>query len=216
MSSEQMGEIPEQPEKKITTPEETAEMTRQRRLEFGLEADQKELSPEEKEVLEEKIELGLGDLYSYDPEELSPEMHEQFDLVGMEVEAGKDRVLAATQLEAFLETMRKWDEWRKAKGSEEGDKERISSREEILSQLGSRCEILKIERELSDEEGIYLLEVINKENTKRYTYQRMRLLPGQPRGIESSGTTIRSEDLDDGYSRTIADYDSETNEWTDQ
>jgi hypothetical protein len=94
--------------------------------------------------------------------------------------------------------------------------ERILTREEILSQIRSRCEHFEPERELRDEEGIYLLEVIASDNSKRYTYQRQRIIPGQPQGVESAGTTIRSEDLDDGYSRTLADYDPRTNTWIDQ
>ncbi len=94
--------------------------------------------------------------------------------------------------------------------------ERILSREEVLSELRSRCEIFEVERELEDAEGIYLLEVKASDGSKRYTYQRKRLLPGEPRGIESVGTTIRVEWLDDGYAKTLADYDPITNEWIDQ
>jgi hypothetical protein len=95
----------------------------------------------------------------------------------------------------------------------EPNPERVLSREEVLSQLRSRCEGLKIERELADENGVYLLEMISPDNAKRYVYQRKGLFIGK---IESAGTTIRSEDLDDGFSRTIADYDPMTGEWIDQ
>ncbi|TSA44513.1 hypothetical protein D4R51_03725 [bacterium] len=213
-----MGGTPEQPEKKIMSPEEAMEITRQRRLNLGLEADPKELSPETREALRQKIDENIGILYSYDYESFSPEVLEEWIEVGQEAEAGDDLELVAKRLESFLITLWRLKEYKNmgVASESEGKKERIFSREEILSQLGSRCEILKIERELEDEKGIYLLEVINKENTKRFIYQRERLLPGQPRGIESSGTTIRSEDLDDGFSKTIADYNPELDKWIDQ
>ena len=94
--------------------------------------------------------------------------------------------------------------------------EHILSREEVLSQIRSRCEGFEIERELEDADGIYLLEVKASDNSKRYTYQRKGSFPGKSHKIESAGTTIRSEDLDDGYSRTIADYDPKMNAWIDQ
>ena len=94
--------------------------------------------------------------------------------------------------------------------------ERILSREEILAKIKSYCEQFTVERELADEAGVYLLEVVAADNSKRYAYQRKRLLPGQPKGVESASTTIWSEDLDDGYSRTLADFDAEKNEWIEQ
>jgi hypothetical protein len=94
--------------------------------------------------------------------------------------------------------------------------ERFPSREEILSELRRWCESFEEERELTDERGVYLLEVVSLDKSKRFAFQRERRLPGQPQGIESSGTTIRSEDLDDGYSITLADYDPETGKWIDQ
>lgn len=95
----------------------------------------------------------------------------------------------------------------------EQNQERIPSREEIVSELHNRCEEFEVERELADTEGVYLLEVMSSDKSKRYTYQRKGLFTGK---IESAGTTIRSEDMDDGYSRTIADYDPITGNWVDQ
>ena len=95
----------------------------------------------------------------------------------------------------------------------EPNPEKALSREEVFAQLRSRCEGLEIERELSDAEGIYLLEMMSPDKAKRYVYQRKGIFSGK---IESRSTTIRSEDLDDGYSRTIADYDPITGEWVDQ
>jgi hypothetical protein len=94
--------------------------------------------------------------------------------------------------------------------------ERILSREAILSELHNRCENFEIEREMEDGEGVYLLEVLSADHMKRFTYQRKRLLPREPQGIESAGTTIRVEWLDDGYAKTLADYDPETGKWIDQ
>lgn len=98
----------------------------------------------------------------------------------------------------------------------ENGPERVLSREEVLSKILSYCEHFAIERELVDEAGIYLLEVIAEDKSRRYSYQRKRILPGQPTDIESAGTTIRSEDLDDGYSRTHADFDAAKNQWIEQ
>ena len=95
----------------------------------------------------------------------------------------------------------------------EPNPERILSREEVLSQLRSRCEKFEVERELADAEGVYLLEVMSEDKTKRFVYQRKGTFGGK---IESAGTTVRSEDMDDGYSRTVADYDPATGEWIDQ
>jgi hypothetical protein len=107
MPIEQMGETPEQPEKKITTPEEAAEITRKRRLSFGLEADPKELSPEATEALKQKINEGIGVLYSYDYESFSPEILEEWISVGQEAEAGADLEMAMKRLEQFLEFLQK-------------------------------------------------------------------------------------------------------------
>ena len=109
--------------------------------------------------------------------------------------------------------------------SEEGPKinpsetgpERILSQEEVLAQLRSRCESFEIERELEDADGVYLLEVKSSDGSRRYAYQRKgSFMVGGSQKIESLGTTIRSEDLDDGYAQTIADYNPNTNEWVDQ
>lgn len=95
----------------------------------------------------------------------------------------------------------------------EAGPERILSREEILSQLQGRCEKFDVERELSDADGIYLLEVMTKDGTKRYTYQRKGAFDGK---IESAGTTVRLEWMDDGFSKTLADFDPATGEWVEQ
>ncbi len=94
--------------------------------------------------------------------------------------------------------------------------ERILSREEILSEIRSWCENFEIERELADTEGIYLLEGIDSENSKRYIYQRKGSFPVGVKKIDALKTTIIEEYLDDSYASTVADYDPETNRWVHQ
>jgi hypothetical protein len=94
--------------------------------------------------------------------------------------------------------------------------ERVLSREEVLSQIRNRCENFEVEQELGDADGIYLLEVKASDNSKRYRYQRKGTFPVGTRNIGALKTTLISEDLDDGYARTIADYDPETDAWMDQ
>ncbi len=100
----------------------------------------------------------------------------------------------------------------------ESNPERSLSRDEILAELSlsHSIEKLNIERELSDVDGVYLLEVLYPEQGKRVVYQRKGSFEGKGSKIESSRTTIRVEDLDDGYSRTIADYDPIKGEWVNQ
>ncbi len=94
--------------------------------------------------------------------------------------------------------------------------ERILSREEILSQIRSRCEGFEIEQELEDADGIYFMEAKATDNSKRYTYQRKGSFPVGSQRSDSRNTILSSEDLDDGYSRIVVDYDPERNEWIDQ
>jgi hypothetical protein len=108
------------------------------------------------------------------------------------------------------------------KTEHEPNPERVFSREEILEEI--LLQVLKrhekfqfkIERELRNAEGIYLLEALDPKAGKRYTYQRKGSFEGRGQKIESSETTIRSEDLDDGYSRTLAGYDPTTDRWKEQ
>lgn len=125
-SPEQMGESPEQPkeksmkdekemfeklkseklERKITTPEEAAKITQQRRADFDLE-DARELTLEEVKKNEESIEKLLKDLDQYDLESCSPELQDEWYWVEQEAEAGKDRELAKANLERFLKLLQK-------------------------------------------------------------------------------------------------------------
>jgi hypothetical protein len=98
----------------------------------------------------------------------------------------------------------------------EAGPEHILPREKILLELRNRCENFQVERELSDEDGIYFLEVMSADNAMRYSYQRKGSFPGGSHRIESTGTTIRSEDVNSGWSETLADYDEKTGEWVNQ
>lgn len=95
----------EEKERKVTTPEEAAEMTRQRRKDFGLE-EERELTPEEAKELEGSIEKLLEDLNQYDLESCSPERQEDWYWVEQEANIGKDREIAKANLERLLKTLR--------------------------------------------------------------------------------------------------------------
>lgn len=95
---------PEESERKITTPEEAAEMTRQRRKDSGLE-EAKELTQEQVKELEESIEKLLGDLDQYDFESCSSERQDEWYWVEQEARAGKDRELAEANLTRFLKVL---------------------------------------------------------------------------------------------------------------
>ncbi len=99
--------------------------------------------------------------------------------------------------------------------------ERIPSREEILSLLRSRCGDIEVAKERSDERGIYLLEAqgMDKKSGELtlYTYQRK----GNFQGPNATDVTVIEAVYfgTDGVpcgGDTIAEIDSETNEWVDK
>lgn len=98
----------------------------------------------------------------------------------------------------------------------EAGPERILSREAVLAKLREYCDAFKIERELADQDGIYLLEVVSDDGKKRYAYQRKGTFPGaRGRNMSSAGTTVRVDDLDGSfYSETLADYNPKDDAWT--
>lgn len=119
-SPEQMGGPPEQPkeepmenkeekERKITTPEEAAEMTRQRRKGYGL-GESSDLAPDKVKEIDENIGELLDRLYEHDYDSLSPEAQNEWDWVEQEANVGKDRELARAVLEKFLNTLKEKDE----------------------------------------------------------------------------------------------------------
>lgn len=117
---EQMGELPEQKkgklmenkekkpenlERKITTPEEAAKMTRQRRKEYGLE-ENNNLTPEKAE----EIETAIGELIDrlnkeYDYNSLDSRTQDDWIEKVQEAKAGKDRELAKIVLEKFINVL---------------------------------------------------------------------------------------------------------------
>lgn len=113
-TSEQMGETPEQSnessvkktekERKVTTPEEAELMTRQRRVEYGLEPS-RELTHAEIEEIEADISQLLEHLDEYDFESFSPEIQESWYWAAMEAMAGEDRELAREILKRFLDAL---------------------------------------------------------------------------------------------------------------
>lgn len=105
-SPEQIGGPPEQPdeEKKITSPEEAAELTQQRRKEYGLE-ERDDISSEQAEELEKAIDGQLNRLNEYDYESFNPEIQEEWYWVEQEAVVGQDRELAKAVLERFLKLL---------------------------------------------------------------------------------------------------------------
>jgi len=115
-SPEQMGGKPEQPkdepmenreelERKLTSPEEAAKKTRQRRIKYGLK-EVSELTVAELEEINITIENLLKRLDEYDFCSLSPELQDEWYWVEAEAEAGKDRELAKAVLERFLDILK--------------------------------------------------------------------------------------------------------------
>ena len=101
---EEPVENKEEKERKVTTPEEAKEMTRQRRKDFGLE-EERELTHEETKELEGSIEKLLGDLDQYDFRGCSPERQDEWYWVEQETRVGKDRELAKSNLVRLLKVL---------------------------------------------------------------------------------------------------------------
>lgn len=116
---EQMGELPEQKkgelmesrekkpenlERKITTPEEAAKMTRQRRKEYGLK-ENSDLTPEKIKEIEAIIKKLLDHLNKYDYNDFDSETQEQWYRVEQEAKTGKDREIAKVVLEKFINVL---------------------------------------------------------------------------------------------------------------
>lgn len=119
-SPEQIGEKPEQPEdesmenkekieRKLTTPEEAAEMTRQRRKKYGL-GESSDLTPEKLQEIEAAVGELLERLNEYDFDSFSPEVQDEWYWVEQEATVGKDRELAKAVLERFLSALKGSDE----------------------------------------------------------------------------------------------------------
>lgn len=98
----------------------------------------------------------------------------------------------------------------------EAGPEKILSREAVFAKLREYCDSFKVDRELSDQDGVYILEVVSDHGKKMYTYQRKGTFPGtKGRDIASAGTSIRVDDLDGSFfSETLADYNPKEDSWT--
>ena len=105
MENNQQNTENHEPERKITSPEEAAEMTRSRRRQFGL-GEAGELSKEETEQIETDIQNLLAELYEYDFDSLDPVTQNEWLFVDQEACVGKDRELAKAVLQKFLKVLR--------------------------------------------------------------------------------------------------------------
>lgn len=91
-------------ERKLTTPEEAEEITRQRRREYGLE-ENSDVTPEKIKEIDATIGDLLENLYEHDYDSLSPEIQDEWYWVEEEAKVGKDRELAKAVLEKFLNVL---------------------------------------------------------------------------------------------------------------
>ena len=99
---ENNGEI--EKEHKVTTPEEAAEMTQQRRQEYGL-GESNDLTPEKLQEIETAIGELLKRLDEYDFSSFSDEIQEKWYWAELEANSGKDRELALVVLKRFINTI---------------------------------------------------------------------------------------------------------------
>lgn len=104
------------------------------------------------------------------------------------------------------------------KNPQEGKPEQIPTKEEVLEVISRFVENATFVRELSDEQGLYLLEV--KADGKKpgevaeYLYIRKGIHPNRN---ETAETTIYVTQYEDGMpiaGETLAGHNSETGEWT--
>ncbi|MFA5791437.1 MAG: hypothetical protein WC884_00145 [Candidatus Paceibacterota bacterium] len=94
----------------------------------------------------------------------------------------------------------------------------ILSREEVIEVLSRYAERGVITRELSNEDGIYLLEMTTEGpqvgETTEFTYRRMGTYPNK---IQSPETLIEAAYYQDGFpisADTLATYNPQTGTWT--
>ncbi|OGH76876.1 MAG: hypothetical protein A2469_03845 [Candidatus Magasanikbacteria bacterium RIFOXYC2_FULL_40_16] len=90
-------------ERKITTPEQWAEITQQQRMALGLK-EVYNLSPEQIEEIEKSIDKLLIKLYEYNFNNY-PEVEEESIWIESEALSGNDRVVALRKLMEFLQYM---------------------------------------------------------------------------------------------------------------
>lgn len=101
---ESYGQTETELKRKITSPEEAAKMTMQRREYFGL-GEAKELTPEQLKELEESIKKLLKILDQYNMDDFSQNVQEEWYFVELEAMTGKDREIAKVNLEQFIQSL---------------------------------------------------------------------------------------------------------------
>lgn len=100
---------------------------------------------------------------------------------------------------------------------EEQGRERVLTKDEVIGALEQHVKNYVVQRELSDDNGIYLLELTvageKPGEMTEYTYQRK----GKFGGLETTTTGISVAFYEDGIpvgGNTIADYNEITGQWT--
>ncbi len=95
--------------------------------------------------------------------------------------------------------------------------ESIPTKEEVLLEIAKYCENPTVKRELSDEKGVYLLEVeipgAKPGETTEYIYQRKGEFPN---GSKAEDTIINVAYFEDGIpvgGESVATYNPDTKTW---
>ena len=105
-------------------------------------------------------------------------------------------------------------------GEQESIQERICTREEIVEKITSRCENPEVIRELSDEQGIYLLEVRSKGEDPNegnlYLYKRRKEYTAGNEAPETCLEVVYYSGGDPCGGDTLASLNPETGEWVDK
>ncbi len=99
----------------------------------------------------------------------------------------------------------------------ENNMERIPGRDEILKVIGSYSEEFTVERELSDNQGIYLLEVKVKlpetGEVVEYGYMRKGIFPNHNESLETAVHIVFYEGGMPVGGHTLTVLNTETGEW---
>ncbi len=101
--------------------------------------------------------------------------------------------------------------------SHERKAEKVLSSEEVLAAIAEHDEGFTLGRELSDEQGVYLREVVIQGEAEGETTEYIYMRKGRHgSNIESSETVIRKMTFQDGIpvsQERVATLDEETGEW---
>jgi len=103
------------------------------------------------------------------------------------------------------------------RNTQENSAEYIPTREEILRELTAHCEKFEVKRELSDDQGIYLLEVEKEGGTEKesvlYAYQRKGAFPT---GSQSLATVVHVAYFEGDMpvrGDIVSEYNPQTKTW---